>query len=219
MVLFWFSYLGVIAYLLLEVRPSLGKGKFDLHAMLWKLKSREERVRIRQAIAEDSGTIKNRLLLADELAGAGRHEEECAVLTEGLRGAFKDDAQLLLRVAEAQLDAGHADAARATLESIEPERSSDFQMKLKLLRARILGRQGRIDEAEALFQELIAMKRNEAPRYFYAELLLNTNRRPEGERILRDILLQYRRGTPVWRYQERRWYYAAKRMLKSPLTA
>ena len=37
----------------------------------------------------------------------------------------------------------------------------------------------------------------------------------EAAAILSDILHQYRRGTPVWRYQERRWYYAAKKLLKT----
>lgn len=218
-ILFWFSYLAVAAYIFFEVRPSVGK--FDLESLLWRMKSSDERIRIRREIVEDSGTIKNRLLLADELSAAGRHDEECAVLTEGLRGAFKDDAQLLLRIAEAQLDAGQVDAAHASVEAIEPERTSDFQMKLKLLRARVYSQQRRSEEAESLFAELIALKRNEAPRYYFAQSLLGSARHEEGLRILRDILTRFRRGTPVWRYQERRWYNAAKRLLKrspAPMT-
>ena len=70
-------------------------------------------------------------------------------------------------------------------------------------------------DAETLFKELVARKRSEGPRYYYAEHLLRNGRRDEATSILKDILHQYRRGTVVWRFQERKWYYAAKRLLKS----
>jgi hypothetical protein len=213
-VLFWFSYLGVAAYLFFEVKPTAGK--FNLQSLLWRMKSADQRIAVRAQGVEFSGTIRNRLLLADELHAAGRHEQECQVLSEGLRGAFKDDAQLLMRLAEAQLEAGQVDAAIISTDAIVPERTSDFLMRLKLLRARILSLKGQPEEADGLFQELIALRRSEAPRYYYAQHLLANEQRMPGVRLLVDILHQYRRGTPVWRHQEQRWYRAAKRLLKSP---
>jgi hypothetical protein len=60
----------------------------------------------------------------------------------------------------------------------------------------------------------VAKKKSEAPRYYFAEFLLAQGKREEAAAILKDILLQYRRGTPVWRHLERKWFYAAKRLVK-----
>jgi hypothetical protein len=212
-VILFFPFLGALAYLFFEVRPSVGK--LDWHTLLWRLKSSRERIAIRENVLEESSTIRNRLALADELHSAGLFDRECAVLGEGLRGAFKDDATLLMRLAQAHLEAGRPAEAQQILAKTIPEKSLDAQMQFSLLTARVAARQGRNADAEKLFQELVARKKSEGPRYYYAEFLMRTRRRDEATAILRDILYQYRRGTPVWRFVERRWYYAARRLLKS----
>ena len=70
-------------------------------------------------------------------------------------------------------------------------------------------------DAEQLFEELMALKRSEAPRYYYARLLLDSQRKDQGLAVLKDILQRYRQGTPVWRYQEETWFYASKHLLKA----
>lgn len=212
-VIFGFPFLGAAAYLFFEVRPKWGRMNWD--TVLWRLKSADERIRIRRGDLQDSPTIKNRLRLADELHHAGRHDEACDVLAEGRRGPFAKDAELMLRLATSHLEAGRPDKAWQLLEEIVPERSSDFAFHFQLTRARTLHALGKTAEAEKLFEELMALKRSEAPRYYYARLLLDSQRREQGLSLLQDILLRYRRGTPVWRYQEETWYYASKYLLKT----
>lgn len=212
-IIFVFPLIGLVAYIYLEVRPSLGKT--DWQSLLWKLKSPRARIQILEGCLEESTTIKNRLALAEELHSAGQFDRECEVLSEGLRGAFKDDAQLLMRLAEAHLESGRAVQTEELLAKAVPDRSAGAQLQHALLRARASGALGRQAEAEVLFQDLVARKKSEAPRYYYAEFLLSS-RREEALAILHDILLQYRRGTPVWRFLERKWFYAAHRLLKSP---
>jgi hypothetical protein len=168
-----------------------------------------------EAQLTESTTVRNRLLLAEELHAASHFDRECAVLGEGLRGAFKDDATLLMRLAEAHLDAGRVDQASELIVTIVPEKSPDSQLQFTLLKARLASQQNRT-EADGLFQELVGKKRSEGPRYFYAKHLLRRGQRDEALRILKDILYQYRRGTVVWRFQEQTWYHAAKRLLRSP---
>ena len=212
-VIFWFPFIGALAYLFFEVRPSVGK--LDWHTLLWRLKGSRERIAIRETVLEESSTVRNRLALADELHAAGQFDRECSILSEGLRGAFKDDATLLMRLAQAHLEAGRPAEAEQILAKTVPEKSLDAQMQFSLLTARVAARQGRDAEAERIFHELISRKKSEGPRFYYAEFLMRCGRRNEATLILRDILYQYRRGTPVWRFVERRWYYAAKRLLKS----
>jgi len=211
--IFGIPLIGLVAYIYLEVRPSLSKPSFQ--TLLWNLKSSRERIHILETDLAESTTVRNRLALADELHSAGRFDRECEILFEGLRGAFKDDATLLMRLSEAHLAAGRIAEARQLLDKVVPEKSPDSQLQFATLKARVASRQDQ-PAAESLFQELVNRKRSEGPRYYYAEHLLRNGRRDEGFVILKDILHQYRRGTVVWRYQERKWYYAAKRLLKTP---
>ncbi len=212
-VIFGFPVVGLAAYIFLEVRPSLGK--LNVHSLLWRLKSSRERIEILRQNLEDSSTVRNRLVLSDELHAASLFDRECEVLSEGLRGAFKDDATLLMRLAQAHLEAGRSDQAEQILSRTPHERSSEMQQQRALLEARVAAAGGQAAQAEKGFRELAARKKSEAPRYYLAEFLWVSGRTDEATAILRDILLQYRRGTPVWRFQERRWYYAAKRLLKT----
>jgi hypothetical protein len=214
-ILFAVPLIGVAAYLYVEVRPSLGK--HWLHNLLWKLKSPRQRIDLLETQLAESTTVRNRLLLADELHAAAHFDRECDVLSEGLRGAFKDDATLLMRLAEAHLEAGRVDQAEGLISKTTPDNSPESQLQYYLLRARLASRRGEPD-AEQMFQELVAKKRSEGPRYYYAEHLLGRGRRDEANCILKDVLNQYRRGTVVWRYQERKWFYAAKRLLRTPYT-
>jgi hypothetical protein len=212
--IFGIPLIGLAAYIYLEVRPSLGKPSFQ--TLLWNLKSSRERIGILEANLAESTTVRNRLTLADELHSAGQFDRECDVLSEGLRGAFKDDATLLMRLSEAHLQAGRIDQARQLLDKVVPEKSPDSQLQFATLKARVASAQGQDTQAESQFQELVNKKRSEGPRYYFAEHLLQNGRHDEGIGILKDILHQYRRGTVVWRFQERKWFYAAKRLLKSP---
>src|SRR4029434_5401125 len=125
-------------------------------------------------------------------------------------------AALLMRLAQAHLEADRAARADEILTKTVPERSAESQQQYAILKARIQGRTGRGPEAERALQEMGSKRKSEAPRYYLAEYLLRQGRRDEATAILHDILLQYRRGAVVWRYQERKWYYAAKKLLKPP---
>jgi hypothetical protein len=209
--IFMVPAIGIAVYLYLEVRPSLGRHWFQ--TLLWKLKSPSQRIALLETQLAESTTIRNRLTLAEELHAAGLYDRECQVLEEGLRGAFSDDPTLLMRLAEGHLEAGRVAEAVQLMAKVTPEKSPDSQLQYALLLARIDSRQG-APEAAAKFEKLLARRQSEAPRYYYAEHLLQNGDRDKAANILKDILYQYRRGTVVWRYQERRWYQAAKRLLK-----
>ncbi|WP_254513435.1 tetratricopeptide repeat protein [Anatilimnocola floriformis] len=211
-VIMGFPFIGIAAYVFLEVRPTFGKLNWE--SFLWKLKSPAQRIAHRREQLEYAPTVKNRFLLAEELHAAEQYGAECDVLADGLQGAFKDDGELLLRLSQAHLAAGRVAEAVTIAARITPERSSEFQARYKLHQARLLGAQGENNQAESQFQELLKQRRSEASRYYYAEFLLATRRNPEAIKILQDILHQYRRGTRVWRHQEGEWYFAAKKLLK-----
>ncbi len=138
--LFMFPGIAVIAYLLIEVRPTMGK--LDWQSIRWKLSSPAERIRVRRDELQHSNTIKNRYRLSDELIAAGNHEEACRVLTDGMCGVFADDAELMLKVAKTHLDCGRIDQARDLLSRLRPLQGVDFQYEYQLAQARVLAGQG-----------------------------------------------------------------------------
>ncbi|MFT7642909.1 MAG: hypothetical protein ACI9G1_004672 [Pirellulaceae bacterium] len=211
-IIFAFPMVGMIAYVLIEIRPTLDTR--GINKLMWRLKGSKARIAFLQQQLNHSSTIKNRYALAAELHTAGRFEEECDLLSAGMVGAFEDDAQLMMRLAEAQLSAGRPNEAEGLVSQVDPGKSSDALMRHKLLRARVASHSERDDEAETLFKELNSINRTEATRYYYAEHLIAAGRNEEGRKILLDILYRFRRGTVVWRYQEKQWFYAAKKLLK-----
>ena len=213
-VILWFPVIGVIAYVICEMRPSWRSRGISLDKLMWQLKSPDQKIATREAVLDQSLTIKNRLLLATELHEHGRYEREIEVLSDGLRGAFKDDNELRLRLVEAMLESEQIAEAAQLLKKIEPDESQEQRQRHKLLAARTAANQGQHEEAERMFEELLARNDSEAPRYYHACHLLKKGMSTEGRGILQDILQKYRRGTVVWRHRERRWFYAAKRRLK-----
>src|SRR5688572_1418518 len=121
--IFGIPLIGLAAYIYLEVRPNIGK--LGIQSLLWRLKSSKERIAIRREQLTESSTVRNRLALADELHDAGRFDDECDVLADGLRGAFKDDATLLMRLSQAHLEADRAARAEEILNKTVPERSAE----------------------------------------------------------------------------------------------
>ena len=211
-ILFAIPFVGVVAYLYVEVRPALGR--HGLQNLLWRLKSPAQRIAILETQLAESATVRNRLTLAEELHHAAQFDRECEVLSEGLRGAFKDDATLLMRLAEAHLEGTRVSQAAQILARAALEESPESQLQYALLKARLASREDQ-PEAERCFQDLITKKRSEGPRYYYAEHLLARGRRDEARTILKDVMYQYRRGTVVWRFQEQKWYHASKRLLRA----
>jgi hypothetical protein len=205
--------LGVAAYVFLELRPSWGR--LNWKAIAWKLKSPAARIRIREEIVEESPTQAHRLQLANELIADGQYQRASEALTAGLHGVFSGDADLLLRLIDCQLMLDQPAAAAASLAKMEEVRDSSMRIRRRTAEARVAGANGDSAKAEATFRELLNQDRTEAPRYYFGEFLIKTGRRDEGREILNGLVKRYRKGSPVWRAHERRWYQASQQLLKA----
>src|SRR5262249_9121023 len=148
-------------------------------------------------------------IMADELHADRQYDRECEILAEGLRGAFKDDAGLMLKLCEAHLEAGRVADAERWLAKCVTDRSFEQEAQYTLLKARLLGIQSRFAEAEPLFQQLTTRRRNEAPRYYHAVELNRAGRSADAHALLTNICKTYRRGTPLWRAHEKQWFSAS----------
>jgi hypothetical protein len=204
---------GTVVYVLVEVRPSWKRQNWQ--GLLWRLKSPREKIRLREAWLLDSPTQTNRLRLVDELVAVGNYERAANVLEEGLRGPFASDAELLLRLADCQLELGRGEAAAASLARMDEVRARDLVLRKQTTQARVSAATGDLTAAEKLFQDLQRQDHTEAPRYYFGQFLIRTGRTAEGKQVLRDLITRYRRGTTVWRMQEKTWFQAAHRLLRA----
>ncbi|MEZ6135011.1 MAG: hypothetical protein R3C53_08895 [Pirellulaceae bacterium] len=210
--IFFFSIIGIVLYVIIEIRPSLGKVNWQ--AIQWEMMGADNRIVARRQRLEESPTLKNRYLLADELTKAGRSAEAAEVLGEGMQGVFADDAELMLRVVEALQDCGKFQDAAKLLDRIEPSKAPDFHLRYRTALARSWSRSERVQEAETEFHQLMRPQSSERPAYYFSELLQYQGKSTEARQVLQDIIQRYRRGNSVWRFHEERWYQAAVKTLK-----
>lgn len=213
---FWiimgFPLLGAAAYVIFEVRPSWGR--LDWPSFLWRFKNAAARIRLRETQFEASPSVTSRMALAAELHAHQQFDRECEVLAAGLVGPFRNDTTLLLKLAEAHLSIGRTSEVESCLEKCTEKLRSDEEIKIRLLQARSLSLKGQFADAEAVFRELTSRRRSEATRFYHAESLWRAGREAESRELLNDICKQYRRGTIVWRKQEREWFLAARQFQK-----
>ena len=209
----FFSLIGIALYFLVEIRPTLGK--INWQAIRWRLMSPEKKIQARRERLDDSPTIKNRFLLADELMRVYRCSEAATVLQEGLQGAFATDAELMLRVVEAKQDSGQFEAAHELLNRITPTQAPEYQLRYRTALARAWSRANQDVEAEAEFRKLMEQQKSERPAVYYAEWLLQQDKSADARQVLHAVIQRYRRGNNVWRFHEQRWYRLAVKLLKS----
>jgi hypothetical protein len=209
----FFSIIGIVLYVLVEIRPSMGK--INWQAMRWQMLSADNRIALRRERLEESATLKNRYLLSEELIAAGRSAEAAEVLREGMQGVFADDAELMLRIVEALQDSSKFPEAAGILARIQPSRAPDYMLRYRTAQARANSRSEHTVEAETEFQELMKSQSSERPAYYFAEFRNYQGKHTEARQVLQGIIQRYRRGNSVWRFHEERWYQAAVKMLKS----
>ncbi len=209
----FFSLIGIVLYFLVEIRPTLGK--INWQAIRWRLMSPEKKIQARRERLDDSPTVKNRFLLADELMRVYRCSEAATVLQEGLQGAFATDAELMLRVVEAKQDSGQFEAAHELLKRITPTQAPEYQLRYRTALARAWSRANQDVEAETEFRKLMEQQKSERPAVYYAEWLLQQDKSEDARQVLHAVIQRYRRGNNVWRFHEQRWYRLAVKLLKS----
>ncbi|MBI0446468.1 hypothetical protein D9600_10995 [Deinococcus sp. DB0503] len=207
------SYLGVLAYLVLEVLPDLrGGGRragAALQTGLEAIKPLETRIREAQARLDESDTLAHRADLAALQARAGRLEEAQSTLAPLLSGIYADDPVVLLTSAELELTRGNPAAAEALLNRVDLRTSAATRTQTLTLLAQAQEAQGKTAEADATYREAMTAATTEEPRARYAGFLLKHGRQAEAAALLDQLARTERRATRLYRRQEREWFQMA----------
>jgi hypothetical protein len=205
---------GAIAYIAVEVLPDLFRSRTAQRTArgLRKAMDPARDLRRYESEARIGGNVASRQRYAEELTRHQRYDDAIAQYREALSGLYEHDPNLMLGVAQAQFGKGDAAAARATLDELI-QRNPDFRSPAgHLLYARALEAEGNVSKALEEYAALAPAYPGAEASVRYAQLLTAQGRRPEAQKVVRELLEQARIAPGHYRRAQRAWLDAAERL-------
>lgn len=214
-VLLFLPGLGVVLYLFIEVLPGMRRGRgINLQPALEAIKSPETRIRERREALAETDTLANRVSLAQALRQAGRLDEAEATLEPLRVGIYNDDPALLTELADLAMRRGDPARARELLGGIDLKRSAAVRTRTLTLLAEAAEALNEPQVAEGRYREAMTGATTEEPRAKFAHFLYKQGRQDEAKAVLADLERTWKRGTNLYRRQEREWFAHAQELRK-----
>jgi len=205
--------IGPIAYLIVEVLPSLGQNPAARKAFGRARKAIDPNRGLREGSLnyERSQNADTASKLAGELTKAGRHKEAIRVCTEARTGLFEDDPKILLALANAQFAAGmHADTI-ATLDYLREKNPSFRSADAHLVYARALEENGATARALEEYVALANYYPGAEARVRHAMLYKKLGDKARADELFAALLKDARLAPKHFRRAEREWIELAER--------
>jgi hypothetical protein len=211
------SYAGIIAYVAVELLPSLLKSQTAQRTVRGVKKAMDPEADLRryESQAKLTGNVSSRQKYAEELLRQNRPAEAVEVYRQTLTGLYEHDPDLLLGLARAQFQAGAATDARTTLDVLIARNPEFRSPEGHLLYARALETEG--DTARALdeYRVLAGYYPGAEAAVRYAKLLRAEGRRDEARKALGDLLDHARLAPAHYRRVQEEWLKQAERDLSA----
>jgi hypothetical protein len=216
---FWFMIilfvpgLGVLAYLAVEVIPSLLRGRAAAR-LSRTVSASVDPTRQYRALAravETVPSVANFRALAEECVRLGRYDEAIELYKSALTGMHETEPGAMLGLAMAEFQKGDAGAAGATLDRLFAANPDFSSAEADLLTARILEARGRLPEALTAYERLYATYPGEEAKGRMALLLERTGAEQRARAIFAEIRKSVERGPAFYRRAQREWYEIARR--------
>ena len=210
------SFVGVIAYLAVEVVPELLGSRTARRTALNVKRALDPKADLRryEHEARVSGNVASRQRYAEELVRHGEYDKAIEVYRSTLTGLYEHDPNLMLGLAQAQFEKGDASAARATLDELI-RLNPDFRSPAgHLLYARALEMEGNIEKALEEYHVLAPSYPGAEAAARYAQLLKSLGRHEEAEQVARELLEEARIAPAHYRRAQKPWLDVAARLLE-----
>lgn len=202
---------GSLIYFVLEVWPDLRVARGGLKLALPK--SPEKRIAELKEELEYSNTIENRVKLARAYVAAQRFDDAIETLSSCLRGAFKDDALLLLELAHTYFAASKFHAALDILHRIDELKSKHAAAERTLLKARSFEGVADNENAKSRYEQALVVATGEEARVRYALFLEKSGDADGARRLFEETIAHAKRGGGTYRRFNRDWIKTAREQL------
>ncbi len=203
---------GVLIYFFAELLPSLRVDRRFQGAGTQVINTLQPTRRLQELeeILSEHDTIATRQAYAEELMRHGRLDEAIEVLEGGLRGVFADDPQTLFALAKAYVAKDEPAHAQAILDDIREESPGFEPDKVRLLRARMLEAQGKLEAAIPEYRALAQRGYSEEPRYHLALALDKRGDAEAANEVFEGALKYYNRSSGIYRRENSPWIRGLK---------
>ena len=212
-ILLFLPGIGAVAYIVAELIPSwfYSRAGKEIRSMATRTLDPDRELRRRREAAEETNTVENRRLLAEELLQMGEFRESLQIYRSILTGIHADDPGMLLSMAKAAFGCGLYEEARQTVYRLGEINPRYQRVDAQLLYARSLEQLGHDNEAEQQYQELTRHAPGEEVRCRYALLQKRRGRFQHAKMLFAEILARSNRSSFEYRRREREWIDIAKR--------
>lgn len=206
---------GMAAYVIVEILPDLGRSRTARRAAGGMARAINPGKALREARrrAQITPTAENKAALAEACLAAGQPAEAVALYREALTGIHATDPGMMRGLAEALFLLGQPAKAQATLDRLRDANPDYNSPDGHLLYARSLEAQGRLADALAEYEALVAYYPGQEARCRYALLLRQNGRTAEARRLFEEVYQRIKYGPRYQRRMQREWYSLAKREL------
>ena len=204
---------GALAYLIVEVLPSL-RNDPGARRVLQRARATidpNRGLRESELDYERSQNVGTASRLADELTKAGRFDDAIRVCGEARKGVFEDDPKILLALAGAQFAAARYADAIATLDYLRAKHPSLRAADGHLLYARALEESGATERALEEYGALARYYPGAEARVRHALLYKKLGERGKAAELFAAILKDARLAPKHFRRSQAEWIAVAER--------
>jgi len=203
---------GCLVYLFAEIMPELFRSQAVAKAKnhLINTVDPQRELRRRRELLEASGTVENRVALADECMDARMYDEAIALYGECLVGIHRTEPAIMEKLARAQFEKGAAAEAKAMLDDLIRENPDYKSTEGHLLYARALEALGETDAAGKEYEILRASYPGEEARVRYGLLLLKQGEQARAAELFDEALTRAKRAPKYYQDKEREWIRIAE---------
>jgi hypothetical protein len=212
-VIIFVPLVGCLVYFVAEILPELGRSRTVHRAKNHLVNAIDpgRELRLRREALEVTGTVENRVALADECVEARMFDEAITLYRESLAGIHSHDPNIMEKLARAQFEKGAHAEARQMLDELIRENPDYRSTEGHLLYARTLEALGELDAAGREYEILLGSYPGEEARVRYALLLAQRGNGARAAELFRETLARAKRAPKYYREKEREWIRIAER--------
>jgi hypothetical protein len=214
-VMLFVPFFGSIAYILVELLPSLYNSRGTKRAVRGISRALDPHQDLRRFEDEArlTGDVASRQRYAEELVRHDRAPEAIAIFTRALSGLYEHDPNLMLGLARAQFASGAFSDARGTLDALLVHNPDFKSPDGHLLYARALEGEGNRDKALEEYAAVASYYAGAEAPLRYARMLRSSGKTEESRRVLKELLEHARLAPRHYRKMQQPWLTDAEREL------